>query len=399
MLVVIIFDGEDSYRGEQRHQRGALSLLLGKAKGENEGRNNEDATPNSEEPSRNTGREPNQNAEKYGHAQIVDIIGGVTKVGLVGAGGMGNVHMRKWAMIPEVEVRLFDVSETRAIEFAERHRISTMESVVALMNWCDVVDICVPTDFHLELAKLSFENRKGVLIEKPLGRTVEECEQIIALAKQHQAFAMPAQVVRYFPEYRKAHDLVKSGRLGSIATARMRRGGKGPASPWFGDIERSGGVILDVAVHEFDWLLWTLGPVKSVYARSAKCDRPELEGAQDYALVMLEFENGCIGHVESTWMDPGGFRTTLEVCGSAGMIEHDSRQIQSVRRVDATGATAVSNELDPTDDPYYQQIKAFYDAFTTRQSPPVSLEEGAAAVRLAVAALESAQSGRIISLT
>lgn len=371
---------------------------MAKPKREDKGGHDENSATDAKESSGDSGRESDQNAHENGHGPIVDIIEGVTKVGLIGAGGMGNVHMRKWAMIPDVEVRLFDVSDTRAAEFAERHKIGTVPSVSDLLSWCDVVDICVPTDFHLELAQASFEAGKAVLIEKPLGRTVEECDQIIALAEQHSAFAMPAQVVRYFPEYRKAHELVKSGRLGTLATARLRRGGKGPASPWFGDIERSGGVILDVAVHEFDWLLWTIGPVKSVYARSAKCDRPELEGAQDYALVMLEFANGCIGHVESTWMDPGGFRTTLEVCGSDGMIEHDSRQMQSVRRVDATGIPAVSNELLPTDDPYYQQIKAFYDAYKSGTAPPVSLEEGAAAVRLAVAALESAQTGRIVSL-
>ncbi|PMZ00384.1 gfo/Idh/MocA family oxidoreductase, partial [Pseudomonas sp. FW306-02-F02-AB] len=81
-------------------------------------------------------------------------------------------------------------------------------------------------------------------------------------------------------------------------------------------------------IHDFDWLRWTLGEVKSLYSRSVQARHGE---GPDYCLTTLTFESGAIAHVESTWMDPSGFRTTFEVAGSAGLIQHDSRETSSLR--------------------------------------------------------------------
>src|SRR5204863_4959008 len=133
---------------------------------------------------------------------------------------------------------------------------------------------------------------------------------------------MPGQVVRFFAEYATGNRLVKEGKVGKPAAARTRRGGLAPMGShgWFQDYQRSGGVLLDLAVHDFDWLRWTLGEVKHLYSRSVGV---ATDGGPDYALTVLTFESGAVAHVESTWMDPSGFRTAFEVCGSEGMIQFD----------------------------------------------------------------------------
>ena len=214
---------------------------------------------------------------------------------------------------------------------------------------------------------------------------------------------MPGQVVRYFPEFRKGHALVRDGKVGKPAAAHTRRGGlapRGGAGDWFMDHARSGGVLLDLAIHDFDWLRWTLGEVTSVYSRSVGA---QTGSGADYALTTLAFDDGAVAQVEATWMDPSGFRTTFEVCGSEGMIEYDSRNTPTLRThigppKEGQPARRGGNEapLLPSDDPYYHQLKGFLDAVRTGTPPPVTGFDGLMAVSIGLAAIESAKTGHAI---
>ena len=124
-----------------------------------------------------------------------------------------------------------------------------------------------------------------------------------------------------------------------------------------------------------------------------------VDGAQfrgDYALTTVSFANGCVAHVESTWMDPSGFRATIEASGPKGVVEYDSRENPSLRT--HTGTTVNENNYNPDDDPYFRQLTAFVSAAKGETPPAVRAEEGLAAVRLATAAIESAETGQPVRL-
>ncbi len=316
------------------------------------------------------------------------------KVGILGAGGMGNAHARHYRSMSDVELTFFDPLEDRRKTFSERHECAPSASVDELIAKCDVVDVCLPTDLHLELGLKSIAAGKAVFMEKPMTRTLDEARQLIEAADKAKVPLMPGQVVRFFPAYAAAYRRVKAGAIGNPAAARMRRGGGAPlngAGNWFMDPKRSGGVILDLAIHDFDWLRWTFGEVKSVYAKSVV---PEGSCAL-YGLTTLTFDSGVIAHVESTWMDPSGFRTTFEVCGSAGMIEHDSR-VTSTLKVNTPGNIGQEAPLASTDDPYYQELRGFLDAVKNGAEVPVRAYEGFMALSIALAAVESSETDRMI---
>ncbi|HEY0867681.1 MAG TPA: Gfo/Idh/MocA family oxidoreductase, partial [Fimbriimonas sp.] len=136
-----------------------------------------------------------------------------------------------------------------------------------------------------------------------------------------------------------------------------------------------------------------LGEVKHLYSRSVGAASGT---GPDYALTVLTFDSGAIGHVEATWMDPSGFRTTYEVCGSDGMIQFDSRETPSLR-THTEGKTALESNQSPLDDPYYQELNAFLGAVKDGTTPPVTGYDGMMAVSIALAALESAKTGRIVA--
>jgi len=315
----------------------------------------------------------------------------MTRVGLLGAGGMGSVHAAQYAKMTDVELRFFDPRPDQAERFQSRFHAEPCRSEDDLIDWADVVDVCTPTDTHHGLGRKAIAAGRALLMEKPLCRTLGECEGLMAAAEKAGVPAMPAQVVRYFPEYAAAKRMVESGAVGDVAAVRLRRGGGAPSGVdgWFMDHARSGGVFFDLAIHDFDWIRWALADVATVYAKSL---RANVGHGPDYGLATLTLENGAVAHVEATWMDPCGFRTVFEVCGSGGMILHDSRLTPSVR-VHREGGSVTESPLAPQDDPYYREIRAFLEAVRNKERPPVTLEDGFAACAVALAALESAQTG------
>ncbi len=322
------------------------------------------------------------------------------RVGVVGVGGMGMVHARKYALMEGVEVHAFDRNPDSLDVYCANFKAKHAQSLKELIKAVDAVDVCTPTDAHRDIALEAIKGGKPVLVEKPMARTVEECRELIDAAKKAGVALMPGQVVRFFPEFASAHKAVTSGKVGKPATVRTRRGGRAPKGSdlWFQDHTRSGGILLDLAVHDFDWMLWTFGDVESVFSRSVRLGQT-VEGAEfegDYALTTLKFKSGCLGHVETTWMDPSGFRVTLEVCGSEGLIEYDSRNVATLRIHDTAGSLGESN-FDPKDDPFFQELNAFVGAVKNNTSMPVAPEDGLKAVAVARAAIESAKTGQPVT--
>jgi len=319
----------------------------------------------------------------------------MVKVGILGAGGMGNVHARHYRRMSDVELSFYDPLPDKSEAFAKQWQATSLPSVEAVIAACDVVDICLPTDMHVEAGLKAIAAGRAVFVEKPMAKTVEDCQTLIDAATKTNVPFMPGQVVRYFAEFAAGNRLVKNGSVGTPAAARTRRGGLAPVGShgWFQDHARSGGVLLDLAVHDFDWLRWTLGEVKHLYSRSVGI---QAGSGPDYALTTLTFDNGCVAHVEATWMDPNGYRTTFEVAGNKGLIQHDSRTNAALRTT-FDGRTFTDNALAPTDDPYFLELRGFLDAVRDGKETPVSGYDGAMAVSIALAAIESAKTGKVVA--
>jgi predicted dehydrogenase len=316
------------------------------------------------------------------------------RVGILGTGHMGNTHARQYRKMPGVKIGYHDRHPERGESFRERWDAECCKSSDELIGWADIIDICLPTDLHVEYSLKAIAAGKAVFLEKPIARSMRDGRKIVEAADKAGVPLMVGQVVRYFPEYAKARDVVLSGGIGKPGAARMRRGGPAPSglNYWFQDLERSGGVLLDLVIHDFDWLRWTLGEVKHLYSRSLAATR---HTGTDYALTTLTFENGCIAHVEGTWMDPGGFRTTFEVAGSEGMIEYDSRTSPPLR-ISKAGPAASDSAHAAVFDPYYLELKSFIDALQSGTPPPVTGEDALHALAISLAAIESARTDRLV---
>lgn len=313
-------------------------------------------------------------------------------VGIVGAGRLARVHVRHLSRLGDIQFAVYDSGPGRAEELANECGGRSVTSFEELIDRSDAIDIITPNDCHAEYAVKSIQAGRATFIEKPLEISTAAAQPILDAAANSKATVTVGHVVRYFAMYRRAHDIVKSGGVGNPAAVRMTRGGSMPGgqAAWFANHARSGGVFIDLAVHDFDWLLWTLGPVKEVYAKSVGAKDGE---GPDYGLATLTLANGCVAHVESTWMDPNESRTAFEVCGSTGMVEFDSRNCPTLR-----AGGRVDQSFLPDDDPFFQQIREFISAAREGRPALISVQDAFEALRVAEACVVSAKTGQPVML-
>jgi UDP-N-acetylglucosamine 3-dehydrogenase len=333
------------------------------------------------------------------------------RVALVGAGGMASMHANCYANIPNATlVGVMDIRAEAAQALAAKHGAKAFTDFDAMLKELkpDVVDVCCPTPWHCDYVEAACQQAqalgiRGISTEKPMGRTLEECDRMIAASKAAGIPLFVAQVVRFFPEFSLANRQIAAGAVGTPACVRTRRGGPMPRAwnDWYGNFALSGGCVLDLIIHDFDWLRWTFGEVERVYARG-------FGGAQlpdrDYALVTLRFKNGCIAHVEGTWADPGGFKVAFEIAGDAGLLEYNHNQPAGVPlRIaleggDGPRAGVAVPESPVAVNPYQAELAHFLDCLEKGVPPSITAEDGKEAVRIALAALESIQTDKPVFL-
>lgn len=323
-----------------------------------------------------------------------------SRIGIVGAGNIGSRHARFWSRVPGANVVAIADTHNGAAESLAGAYPGAMAYPDAAELIADphvqIVHVCVPTHLHKNIAIAAANSGKHVLCEKPMALTLSDCDEIIAAATRADVTLSVGHVTRFFPEYALARRQVESGAVGTPAIVRTRRAGAFPKTAWFADTEQSGGVIADLVVHDLDWLLWCFGPVARVFARVARS--PGFE----YALLTLRHESGVIAHVEGVWGEPTGFHTAFEIAGDGGLLTHDSRQSRTLVagvRPGTDGVVSVTNApLSPTDDPYFKQVQAFADAVRGTAPVAVPAAEARAAVAVALAALESARTGKAVGI-
>lgn len=333
------------------------------------------------------------------------------RVALVGAGGMAGMHAGCYANMMGAElVGVMDIRQEAAQALAGKHGAKAFTDFDALLEATqpDVVDVCCPTPWHGDYVCRAAERAgeigiQGISTEKPMGRTLADCDRMIAACELAGIPLFVAQVVRFFPEFALAKRQVESGAVGNPAAVRTRRGGPMPRAwnDWYANFALSGGCILDLIIHDFDWLRWTFGEVERVYAKGLT-DR-QLP-AFDYALVTLRFKSGAIGHVEGTWADPGGFKVTVEIAGDEGLLEYNCNQPtgipfkMAVAGTDGPRAGVALPESPSGVNPYQLELEHFLDCLETGATPSITPKDGREAVRIALAALESIETGQPVTL-
>src|SRR5215213_1532894 len=327
------------------------------------------------------------------------------RVGIVGVGFMGTTHAAGWAETPAEIVGFTAETEKEAGTLSKQYKTTVYPSLEEMLPDVDVVDICSPTHLHYEMALKAAEAGKHIVCEKPLARTTKQAREMVLACQKAGVQLLVAHVVRFFPEYALAQAAVAEGQIGRPGVIRLHRGSyrpKKPAGNWFLDEVKSGGILMDLMIHDYDYARWVAGDVESVSARRVTQLHPD--APVDYGVVVLRHRSGTLSHIAGAWAyPPPTFRTHLEIAGDRGLIEFDSdgtAPIQNlILRTGGADAPDVALPSSPvSESPYTAQLKEFYRALAEGAEPRVSATDGLVAVQIAEAALESAYTGQSVEL-
>lgn len=303
-------------------------------------------------------------------------------VGLVGAGGISQVHLCGWLELG-YSVVVYS-TDGRAPGLTRRYGGRAVESLEELLDAVQIVDVATPTDTHREIVERAAAAGRHVVCEKPMALTVADSAAMIRACDDAGVRLFPAHVVRYFPAYVAMHDAVTSGRIGVVAVQRFFRSGAAPERLWFRDRVRSGGIAMDQMIHDFDQARWTAGPVETVYATRAG---DEAVGATTVQAV-LRHRSGAVSHVNGVWgVATLPFHTGFSISGAEGMLEHDSLR-HTVLRVDGPSGDEEEGYLpdfDAAASPYTAELADFARAIRDGDDARVTADDGLEAVRIAAA--------------
>ncbi|MFD5226373.1 Gfo/Idh/MocA family protein [Microbacterium sp. NPDC058342] len=315
-------------------------------------------------------------------------------VGLIGAGGIANAHLPAWLDLgfDVVVFSLADDAEPLVARYGGGRVVSTLDELFAV---ADIVDICTPTHTHHPLALQALEYGLPTISEKPLARTLVEAEELVAKFEQAHVPLFAAHVVRYFAEYAELHRSIEAGDIGKVGVQRHTRQGRSPQSGWYSDAPLSGGVLLDLMIHDIDVARWVAGDVVRVFARTRAV------GASQTTHALLTHASGAISALTATWTTaPIEFRTVFDVAGSAGLLSADSdvRRPFVATTAPVDEADTLLPRFDPLTSPYRAELADFVASVDSGRPPRVSARDGLEAMRLADAIARSADTGNVIEL-
>jgi UDP-N-acetylglucosamine 3-dehydrogenase len=322
-------------------------------------------------------------------------------VAMLGAGNMGICLAKAFGKIPGVVIKyVYSRTLSHAKSLADQVRATPLDQMDRIFadGSIDVVVLCLPTHTRLGTLRAAVQAKKHIFCEKPLALNEPMANEISGLLSGYSETVMVGQVLRFFWEYSRIRDMVRSGQLGQIGTVRLSRCVGFPGSDsWFADPEKSGGVILDLLIHDVDFLLWTFGEVKQIYANSLTYSQ---QGNLDYALINIEMESGALAHLEGSWAHPvGSFRQAVEICGSKGLLHYDNLSSKSLEWVstaetkDKLKSRISLPESSDSGDPYFSEVSHFVECVRNRRSPAVSIEDALKSCEIAFLAMDSARRG------
>jgi predicted dehydrogenase len=299
------------------------------------------------------------------------------RTAVIGTGYLGKYHVDKYSALPQSQlVAICDINAQHSNELSEKYGISAINEYRSLVGKVDAVSIATPTPSHFEVAKFFLENHIHVLIEKPITTSVEEADQLIAIAKKNNLVLQVGHIERFNPAFQFVQSqlnnpiFIESQRL----TAFKLRGS---------DVS----VILDLMIHDIDIVLSVVdSPIKDIRATGASVLTPFIDIANAY----IEFDNGCVASITASRINSSSERR-LRIFQQDAYFNVDlQRNVCRTRRKASTelypGVPDIHSDETVCEkgDALKDEIDAFLNAIIYQQPPAVSGQAARDALDVAI---------------
>jgi predicted dehydrogenase len=262
----------------------------------------------------------------------------------------------------------------------------------------DLIDLCVPTPAHVKLSTLALQAGKHVVCEKPLARNSRLAREIVDVAAASKGYFMPAMCMRFWPGWSWLKEAVAQESYGRVKAARFRRVGEPPS--WGGrgylDGTASGGALLDLHIHDTDFVQFVFGRPKAVYSQGFTFH----SGAIDHIVTQYTVANGAAVSAEGSWMmgEGFGFNMSYTVMFERATVDYDLSRGAEALKISEPGKGVRVVPPEPTDG-YIGELGYMVDCIGQRRPPTrLTAQDGLSAVEICEAEEESVRTGQVVSL-
>ncbi len=336
------------------------------------------------------------------------------RIGIVGWGFMGKMHFRCYKSATNVEVTAICDADAKQLQNSSgvAGNISGAEDDLDLSNIAlysdlskmlaeeklDALSIASPTFLHASQTIEALNVGVHVFCEKPMALNSGDCREMAEVAKQSGKTLQIGHCIRFWPEYVQAKEIIDSQKYGKVLAATFQRLSLTPTWSWdncFLDGKRSGGAMLDLHIHDTDYVQYVFGMPKEVFSRGVIGPSGEF----DHTVTQYLYGNDCVITAEGGWiMAPGfGFEMSFKIMLEKATLVYSSAQEPTFRIFPIDGETIIP-EI-PTGDGYSFEIQHFVDTLSGKAVPSIiTPEQSGDSVKIIEAEKESIRNNDKISL-
>ncbi|MBQ0105082.1 MAG: Gfo/Idh/MocA family oxidoreductase [Armatimonadetes bacterium] len=292
------------------------------------------------------------------------------KAGIVGYGGLGHVHAGSLVIFDDVQVTCVCDIDPKKFEEKDSEinfeikkekldisKVNTYEDFDEMLEKeeIDILVSALPTDLHADFAIKALDKGINVISEKPMSLTVADCQRMIDAKNRSGKELMIAQCVRFWPEYEYLEKCIDNGRYGKLWSVIMQRTGCYPYSSWFMDGERSGGAVLDLHVHDLDWVNYKFGPELDSMSAAGIVGTT---GKVDDCNVLMKYGDVMVS-IRGSWMEHASFSCYYKANFENATVEYRG-EWGEVRVSDKDQATKEVIKIDKPN-AYVLEMRYFID--------------------------------------
>ena len=315
---------------------------------------------------------------------------------IIGLGRIGKIHLGNLQAIDEVEIvgicdptdEAKDFSNKAGFKFYQKDFTDVAGEIQA-----DAIVICSPTDTHANYVSIAAKKGIDVFCEKPLDLSLEKVKQVLKTVNESKIKLMLGFNRRFDSEFQSVKEKIVKGHIGHIHTIKITS--RAPSPPPINYIKSSGGMFLDMTIHDFDMIRYlTNKKIVEVYAKGDALVNPEIAKAGDIdtAIINLTFEDGSMAVIDNCRKAVYGYDQRVEVFGSKGMVQSKNKFDKYTIIYSENGVTSALPQhffLERYADAYKKEINHFIDCIRHKKTPDVSGFDGLMSLVLGLCAKES----------
>ncbi len=326
-------------------------------------------------------------------------------IGLIGAGRIGKVHAQSIAnQVADAEiVRVADALPDAAAAIGRQYNIPFSDNYKDVLqdDGVKAILICSSTDTHAQMMIEAAAAGKHIFCEKPIDHDLSRIDAALSAVERAGVKLMVGFNRRFDLNFQKVKETISSGAIGEPHLLKITS--RDPAPPPISYIKVSGGLFMDMTIHDFDMARFLFGEVEEVFATGGVLVDPAIgeAGDIDTAIITLKFANGAMGTIDNSRQAVYGYDQRVEAFGSEGMVDIKNNLPNTHAFYGADGVVSEKPLyffLERYMDAYGREMAAFVDCVVHDKPSPVTGQDGRAPVVIAMAALKSLQENRPVKL-